>query len=369
MHVLITGGAGFIGSSLARHLLAQGHTVTLLDNHSRDQLLGGKPPARGARPVQDRWRGLERTARCIDGDITSAPTLLARVPRIDAAVHCAGQVGIAASLADPAEDARNNITGTIQLLETLRARRENIPFVFFSSNKVYGDAVNGFVETGPGAGSPSGTTRLGLKAPWEAGISEQFPAAMDGLTPYGCAKRSGELYVLDAARREQFLAYILRCSCIYGPAQSGAEDQGWVSHVVRSRVAGETIRVFGDGRQTRDLLHVDDLAALVAALVPGTVPGGVYNVGGGRAFSRSLAEVVRHEVFDHGALKGTPPPVLETHPERLFDQRCYYTDLAKITAATGWVPQIGPGTGIPQLAQEAAQALKAAQKRPALRVV
>ncbi len=278
MHILITGGAGFIGSALARHLAAAGHTVTAVDNHSRQRLLaiGTVPPANGkteaakaaaGTPDMDRWRGLEKNCRCVDGDINDAPELFTGLPRIDAVVHCAGQVGIASSLADPAEDARNNITGTVQLLEALRRRGERPPVVFFSSNKVYGDAVNRL------AAPAQGREAALLTDPWADGISETFPAAEDGLTPYGCSKRAAELYLLDAARRERFPAYILRCSCIYGPGQSGAEDQGWVSHVIRRRAAGGTVRVFGDGRQTRDLLYIDDLADLVARLVPGAVPG------------------------------------------------------------------------------------------------
>lgn len=365
MHILITGGAGFIGSALARHLAAAGHTVTAVDNHSRQRLLaiGTVPPANGkteaakaaaGTPDMDRWRGLEKNCRCVDGDINDAPELFTGLPRIDAVVHCAGQVGIASSLADPAEDARNNITGTVQLLEALRRRGERPPVVFFSSNKVYGDAVNRL------AAPAQGREAALLTDPWADGISETFPAAEDGLTPYGCSKRAAELYLLDAARRERFPAYILRCSCIYGPGQSGAEDQGWVSHVIRRRAAGGTVRVFGDGRQTRDLLYIDDLADLVARLVPGAVPGGVYNAGGGRAFARSLTEVV-----NHASLAPFGEPRLEFFPIRLFDQRVYYTDTSRAAAATGWRPVTSPDTGIPALVA----ALATPRKRPVLKVV
>ncbi len=343
MHVLITGGAGFIGSRAAVRLHSSGARLTLLDNHSREKLLAAGAPgtapraflphlARSGVPV---WpEGILRPENAaggisrIDGDVLDSRTLLASLPKIDAVIHCAGQVGIASSLADPLTDLDVNVRGTLALLEALKGRGDRPAFVFFSSNKVYGDAVNRFAaddERGP---------RRRLLPPWERGITEQFPAADDGLTPYGASKRAAELYVLDGARREGFRAYVLRASCIYGPGQRGAEDQGWVSHVVKRRRAGETLRVFGDGRQTRDLLHVDDLADLLAVLVTGTTPGGIYNAGGGPQTARSLLEIVRHP-----ALKDCPEPKLEFLPERLFDQRCYVTDTEKLRAATGWSPR------------------------------
>lgn len=339
MHVLITGGAGFIGSNLARRFIARGARVTLIDNHSRARLLGdGRPGA----PDPGRWRGLDRVEgiRVVDGDVCDASRLLAGLPAVSATIHCAGQVGIGASLADPVEDARNNVIGTVALIEALAGRDDRGPLVLFSSNKVYGDAVNRFVAELPGG-------RLGLTGRWEQGISELFPVADSGLTPYGCSKRAAEGYVLDGSRRHGFRGHVLRCSCIYGPGQSGVEDQGWVSHVVRSRSGGRPVRVFGDGRQVRDLLHVDDACALVELLVTRDVPGGIWNAGGGPGFARSFLDVVNHPSLD-----SAPAANLEFHPSRMFDQRVYVTDSARLHEAVGWQPAISPDAGISGLVAE-----------------
>jgi CDP-paratose 2-epimerase len=176
------------------------------------------------------------------------------------------------------------------------------------------------------------------------GFGEDRP--LDFHSPYGCSKGCADQYVLDYARSFGLPAVVFRMSCIYGPHQWGNEDQGWLAHFLLRAMRGETLCIYGDGRQVRDVLYVEDLVdAMMAA--QGRMPamaGKAFNIGGGPANTLSLLELL--ELIR--ALHGSVPP-LEFRSWRTGDQRYYVSDTERFQAATEWLPQVGAAEGVERL--------------------
>lgn len=324
-NVLITGGAGFIGSNLADRLLSRGSDVTILDNLSR----------RGchANLVWLRRRHGEGAFRLITASVADAGALAAACRDSDEIYHLAGQVAVTASIADPRRDFEDNALGTLNVLEGVRASRRDPILIYASTNKVYG-SLEGLAPTADGRR----TTLPGH--PY--GIDERQP--LDFHSPYGCSKGCGDQYVRDWARIYGLRTVVLRQSCIYGPRQLGVEDQGWVAHFVLAALRGDTITIYGDGTQVRDLLHVDDLLDAYAQAVEriATAAGEVFNIGGGpeRAlavwseFGPLLEELVGRTVE------------VRYSAARAGDQRCFIADTRKAQRELGWRPTIGLREGL-----------------------
>jgi CDP-paratose 2-epimerase len=327
--ILITGGAGFVGSNLAHRLLSAGHKVRLLDNLSR--------------------AGVERNLRWLietHGDLVDieVPDLrnlaIIRHAVRDASqvFHFAAQVAVTSSLVDPIEDFEINARGTLNLLEAIRSVQHPPPLVFTSTNKVYGNLADvEFVKEG---------TRyvprdLSMR---EHGIGENRP--LDFHSPYGCSKGAADQYVVDYARTYRIPALVFRMSCIYGPHQHGNEDQGWVAHFVIRSIAGKPITIYGDGMQVRDLLFIDDLvdAFLLAQQHMKKLAGSAFNIGGGSANSISLLELLDLLAKLHG---GDLSVCFEDW--RAADQRYYVTDTSKFSGLTGWEPRTGVHEGVRRL--------------------
>lgn len=275
--ILITGGAGFIGSNLADRLAGGGRDVVLMDTL--------------ARPGVERnlkWLLLRHRSRIrnLQTDVRDANGVAAALADADAVFHFAAQVAVTTSLSDPREDFDINLGGTLNLLEAARERR--VPVIFASTNKVYGDLADVDLELADDAWTPADPA---LRA---AGVPEGRP--LDFHTPYGCSKGAADQYVLDYARSFGVPACVVRMSCIYGPRQMGTEDQGWVAHFLIRALNDEPITLFGDGRQVRDILHVKDAVdAYVAALERiDQVQGRAFNLGGGPANAVSLRQLIAH---------------------------------------------------------------------------
>ncbi len=331
--VLITGGAGFIGTNLAHRLLCQGRPVALLDNLSR-------------RGVERNLRWLRDThgarVRIEVADVRDPDALRRAVTHADAVFHLAAQVAVTTSLASPADDFDVNARGTLNLLEALRAAEDPPPLVFTSTNKVYGGLED--VKLRP-AGRRYEPEDITLDA---RGIGEDRP--LDFHSPYGCSKGAADQYVLDYARSFGLRTVVFRMSCIYGPHQRGTQDQGWIAHFLLRALAGEPITLYGDGMQVRDALFVEDLVdALLAArekiltVSPGGCPN-AFNIGGGPDNAISLLELV--DLI--GELHGMKPPV-RFDAWRPGDQRYYVSDTRRFAAATGWAPRVGVPEGVGKL--------------------
>jgi CDP-paratose 2-epimerase len=244
-------------------------------------------------------------------------------------------VAVTTSLSDPIHDFHTNVVGTLNLLDAIRTSATQPPLLFTSTNKVYGKLGSVcFRET---------ATRWEPQAPALAasGISEQQP--LEFLSPYGCSKGAADQYVLDYARSYGLKATVFRMSCIYGRYQLGSEDQGWVAHFVRQAMKNEPITIYGDGKQVRDLLFVEDLvhAMQLAQEHMDIAAGEPFNLGGGAANSASLLELLE----EIQRLTGNRVEIDWGH-ERLGDQKWYVADTSKIRAALGWSPTTSIPDGI-----------------------
>jgi CDP-paratose 2-epimerase len=326
-HVLVTGGAGFIGSNVSDAFLRSGWRVTVFDNFSRPGALANA-----------RWLKTShgRRVHILRGDIRRPPGGFVRlVDQTDLVIHNAGQVAVTTSVADPRTDFEVNAAGTFEVLEAIRASRRRPPIVFSSTNKVYGGL----------AGIP--TRRVGgryalLGAPH--GIPESFP--LDFHSPYGCSKGAADQYVRDYARIYGLRTVVFRKSCIYGPRQFGVEDQGWVAWFTLAAVHRHPITIFGDGRQVRDVLYSDDLVRAYQAAFRhiDRAAGRVFNVGGGPRNTLSLRELLA--VLER--LLGRPIPVRYAD-WRPGDQKIYVSDIRQARRLLGWAPAVDPERGVRRL--------------------
>jgi CDP-paratose 2-epimerase len=328
--VLITGGAGFIGTNLAHRLLREGRPVLVLDSLARP---GVEQNLRWLR--ENHGPGLRVEVR----DIRDAAAVRRAVAECDQVFHFAAQVAVTTSLDDPREDFEVNAAGTLNLLEAIRAQPSPPTLVFTSTNKVYG------------ALEDIGLRRQNRRyvpidqALAARGVSETRP--LDCHSPYGCSKGAADQYVLDYARSYGLSTIVFRMSCIYGPHQHGTEDQGWVAHFLIRALAGRPITIYGDGRQVRDLLFVEDLveALLLAQRHMPTQAGQAFNIGGGPTNAVSLLEVIE----TIGTLTDRPP-TLVYDAWRLGDQRYYVSDTGRFARMTGWRAAVQVPEGVSRLA-------------------
>jgi CDP-paratose 2-epimerase len=321
---LITGGAGFIGSNLARRLLDSGTDVTVYDNLARPGV------ERNLAWLLSRYPAL----RFEHADVRDRARLAAAVAGADMVFHLAAQVAVTTSIANPREDFLVNLEGTMNVLEAIRETGRPIGLVFTSTNKVYGALGDLPVEEG-------GARHFVGRPDAAAGIDET--RCLDFHSPYGCSKGAADQYVLDYARTYGLRAAVFRMSCIYGPHQHGTEDQGWVAHFLIQALRHAPVTVFGDGKQVRDLLYVEDLldAFVAAAQSIDAIAGQAFNIGGGPENTLSL-----RELLDYIAGATGRPPAVSYDSWRQGDQRWYVSDPRKFGRATGWSPRTGVEEGL-----------------------
>jgi CDP-paratose 2-epimerase len=310
--VLITGGAGFLGVNASIHLIKEGWDVTVLDNLSR--------------PGTERnlkWLITKYPHRVtfVKEDVRNTSTLGEHVKNQDAILHLAGQVAVTTSLTDPLTDFEVNAFGTFNVLEAVRINNPEAPFVFSSTNKVYGKLDH---NNGP--------------------CTENQP--IDFHSPYGCSKGAADQYVRDYARCFGMNTVVLRQSCIYGSHQYGTEDQGWVAHFVHSILKERPLTIFGDGKQVRDLLDARDLSVMYLLAIENIdkVRGEIFNVGGGPENQRNLLEVIDQI----GELTGKKPQYTFAG-WREGDQKYYVSDIAKARKVLDWEPRVAFDEGLRDL--------------------
>jgi CDP-paratose 2-epimerase len=316
--VLVTGGAGFIGANIADRLAAFGHTVRVYDALARPGVeanLGWLQGRHGARIVP------------IIADVRDRASLAEAASGVAAVFHMAAQVAVTTSLDEPDLDFEVNLRGTLNLLEVVRRAERKPVLVFASTNKVYGALADIRLSRDGDAYLPE---EPALRA---HGIDESRP--LDFYTPYGCSKGAADQYVLDYARSFGVPSCVLRMSCIYGPRQRGTEDQGWLAHFLYSVLAGRPISIYGDGRQVRDVLFVDDAvdAYLAAWANIDQVAGQAFNLGGGAGNAVTLLQVLA----EIGEITGRTPE-LHFSEWRPGDQRYFVADARRAIAALGLRP-------------------------------
>ena len=339
--VLVTGGAGFIGCNLADRLAREGRDVVVYDCLARAGVEQNLDWLKSRHP---------RRISAVVADVRDASSLDAVARDAGAVFHLAAQVAVTTSLVEPVADFDVNVRATLSLLESVRAAGGTAPVIFASTNKVYGDLADLEMALQDGAYAPLDPVVA------RHGVGEDRP--LDFHTPYGCSKGAADQYVLDYARSFGLPTAVLRMSCIYGPRQMGTEDQGWVAHFLIRALQGQPISIYGDGRQVRDILHVEDAVEAYMALwrdiakdTGGRVSGRAFNLGGGPANAVSLRQLLAH-IED---LVGREV-MLEFSDWRAGDQRYFVADTRRAHAELGLKPAKGWRQGVAELAAWLAEA-------------
>ncbi len=329
MRALITGGVGFIGTNLADRLLREGHEVVLFDNLGRsgvEQNLEWLRAQHGGR------------AQFIQGDVRDSGLVEKAMRGADAVFHLAAQVAVTTSVLNPQEDFSINAQGTLNVLEAARKQKPMPIVLYTSTNKVYGGLEHlRVVER---------QTRYEFEdLPF--GVSENCP--LDFHSPYGCSKGTADQYVHDYHRIYGLPTIVFRMSCIYGPHQFGTEDQGWVAHFALTGLRGSRITIYGDGKQVRDLLYVDDLVELIVRACGNIecTAGQVYNVGGGSLHTTSVWTELQSQLIQ---LLGKLP-LVEYDEFRLGDQKIYVSDIRKAQEQLNWTPRVGIPDGLRRMVE------------------
>jgi CDP-paratose 2-epimerase len=324
----ITGGAGFIGSNYVYRLLKRGEAVTIYDNLSRK---GAKRNLEWLREVFGK-----KAFQLVVGDVREAAKLAASARQAEVLVHLAAQVAVTTSVTNPREDFEVNALGTFNVVEAARLSGHKPIVLYASTNKVYGEMEDVKVV--------EDATRWRY-ADLPQGCAETQP--LDFHSPYGCSKGTGDQYMRDYARIYDLPTVVLRQSCIYGPRQFGVEDQGWVAWMIIAAVTGKPLTIYGDGKQIRDVLYVDDLLDAYDAAVAriDQVKGGVYNLGGGPANTMSIWTEFGPLLEK---LLGKPIPV-GGGDWRPGDQKVFVADIRKAERELGWKPKVGVEQGVKAL--------------------
>ena len=329
MKVLVTGGAGFIGTNAVDRLLREAHEVVVVDNLSRP---GSEENLAWLREGHGDFAFAREDIR----NFEALKEVFGTYQPFDAVLHFAAQVAVTTSVEDPRTDFETNALGTLNVLEAVR-RLELDPVVLYTStNKVYGALTS--------VGVIKGENRYHY-ADLEHGISEKIP--LDFYSPYGCSKGAADQYVRDYHRIYGLRTIVFRNSCIYGPRQFGIEDQGWLAWFVIAAVLGRPISIYGNGKQVRDVLYIDDLldAMFMAVEASDTTQGQVYNIGGGSQCSLAVWSEFGPLLVE---LLGREIPVTY-HDWRPGDQPIYISDISKARHDFGWYPKVSAREGVERL--------------------
>ena len=240
--VLITGGAGFIGYNSSIYFLKKGFKIKIIDNISRKTSSINFSKLKKFKNVYIK-----------KGDISNYNLIKKNILNFkpDLILNCAGQVAVTTSIKDPMDDFKSNVITTLNILEILRKYNLKAKLIHLSTNKVYGALNNLKIK--------SSKKRYMFKD-FKNGINEKHN--LNFHSPYGCSKGAADQYVIDYSRMYGLNTVVLRQSCIYGPNQYGIEDQGWVAWIMLFSILNKKINIFGDCKQVRDILHVDDLVKL-----------------------------------------------------------------------------------------------------------
>jgi len=315
MKLLITGGCGFVGANTAMRFVNNGWEVVVIDNLSR------KGSEVNAKLLSDRY-GIRLIT---DVDIVKSAikkTIINEKPEV--IIHAAAQVAVTTSVEDPEFDFEVNAKGTLNVLEAARFLTKKPIFIFTSTNKVYGGMEKVSI-------SEDDMRYKYSQMPF--GVSEN--QNIDFHSPYGCSKGCAEQYVRDYFRIYGLPTIVFRQSCIYGLHQFGVVDQGWVSYLTMSAFFGKPINIYGDGKQVRDLLFMDDLSAAFQLAIENIdkTAGQIYNIGGGRKNTLSLREFLG--ILEEKIGKKIK---FKFNKWRHGDQKVYISDIRKAENDFRWKP-------------------------------
>ena len=324
--VLITGGAGFIGTNAASYYLKKGYKIIVYDNLSRA----------GAKQNLDWLKNQKGNFIFIKGDIRNDKKLLETFKKYkpDIVLHLAAQTTMVTSVTNPREDFEINAFGTFNVLEAMRKESPKASLLYSSTNKVYGEMTDV-----PVVEKKKRYSYKNIK-----GIDEKYP--LDFCGPYGNSKGTGDQYTIDYARIYGLNTIVFRQSGIYGPNQFGIEEQGWLAWFCNALLFNKPVTIFGDGKQVRDVLYIDDLISAYDLALRNIkkTRGKVYNIGGGLKFSLSIWELF--EILETVSGKKFNYKFSSWRPG---DQKIYISDIRKIKKELGWQPKISPKEGVEKL--------------------
>ncbi len=319
---VITGGAGFIGTNLAEYFLKKNEEILILDDFSR------KGTKENKKYLEKKYSKKLKIIKC---DISRNKALEKNLSQAEAVYHLAGQTAVTQSIKNPKKDFEINAKGTLNVLEAVRKNKNNPVLIFSSTNKVYGKLEQ--------------IRLIKKKTRFEykniKGINEE--TCLDFFSPYGCSKGSADQYTRDYSRIYGLNSVVFRQSCIYGKRQFGIEDQGWIAWFIIAVLLGKKLTVYGNGKQVRDVLYVEDLskAYYLAEKKIKKTKGKVFNIGGGPKNTVSLLEAISliEEILEKKIN-------YSFSKERPGDQKVFVSDISKAKKVFGWVPETDSKKGI-----------------------
>ena len=331
--ILVTGGAGLVGSHTAEYYAKRGDEVIALDNLMRSRLFGYDKKS-----VEYNWNYLAKYKNIerIKGDVRSKEDVYKAIGKgVDVVIHTAGQPGVPLSVRIPREDFDINAFGTLNVLECLRQKSPKATFIYCSTNKVYGENVDKI----PLEEKETRYVYKGIK-----GVSEEMSIDHTGHTPYGVSKYVGDIYTQEYAHIYGMKTAVFRMSCIYGTRQFGFEDQGWVAWFIIAALFNKPITIYGNGKQVRDILYVDDLVEAYDKFIESNLKHIVLNIGGGPKNTTSLLEFLDFLKQELGK-----KPKITFSDWRPSDQKVYISDISKVKKELNWQPKVSPPDGFGKL--------------------
>lgn len=318
--LLVTGSSGLIGSEVCQFFHKQGYRVHGVDNNQRAVFFGS---AGDTRWNQQRLIASLSHFEHHELDIRDRAGVLKLLQEVkpDVIVHTAAQPSHDRAAAIPFDDFDTNAVGTLNLLEATRQACPESPFIHMSTNKVYGDRPNTIALQ-------ELETRWDYADPVYAnGIAEDFSIDQSKHSLFGASKVAADVMVQEYGRYFNMPTCCLRGGCLTGPSHSGVELHGFLSYLVKCNLEGREYRIFGyKGKQVRDNIHSEDVAAFIHAFAQAPRVGEVYNIGGGKQNACSILEAFKLvEEFSGKAQKYT-----YLDDARSGDHICYYSDLSKM---------------------------------------
>ncbi|MCG2711481.1 MAG: NAD-dependent epimerase/dehydratase family protein [Candidatus Omnitrophica bacterium] len=324
MRVLITGGAGLVGSHCAEYFAAKNAQVIVLDNLMRSKLL--KIPHKS---IEHNWRFLKKikNVKCIEGDVRRELDVTRAIGNgVDVVIHAAGQPSVFSSGDILQEDFDINAGGTVNVLECLRRKSKKAVFIYCSTDKIYGY-------------DKEKKTKMGNKKKYT--VNDDTQVKFSGLSAYAASKLTGDIYTQLFGHNFKLRTAVFRMGCIYGPRQFGVELQGWVGWFVQAHLMGKKLTLYGDGSQVRDILYVNDLVMAFESFINSRFDHRVYNIGGGSSNSLSLNDCL--SILEQETRR---KPKVRFTPCRQNDQKICIMDIKRVSRELRWKPRVTPQAGI-----------------------
>ena len=322
MKIFIIGGCGFIGFNVFSLLKKKNYNdITIIDN------LSGQSSRKNYLKIKKNFKNIKFFNIDISQDEKIFTLIKKNKPNVILAMH--GQVAVTKSIKDPRLDFNNNFLSVFNILESIRKFSPKSTLINLSSNKVYGKIEKIKLN------------EKKLRYVSSDLVDEKYPLNFE--SPYGCSKGAADQYVIDYAKLYNLKTVSLRLSCVYGENQWGTEDQGWIAWFIKCALHNNKIKLFGTGKQVRDVLHVSDLTNLIYLCVKkiNSIKGHAFNIGGGPKNTLSLLELINKI-----EIKLKTKIIFSFKKERFGDQKFFVNNLSKIKKMTGWHPKVSVNDGL-----------------------